>query len=427
MKKIKVGIAGLGTVGKGVYEILHKDSKMLAKRSGAEFEVVAVSARSKKDFVDAKIKFYENAMELAADADVEVVVELIGGISVAKDLVIAAIKNGKKVVTANKALLAQHGLEIAALVEKHGTTIGFEAAVAGANPVIKAVKEGLAANEISEIYAILNGTCNFVLSKMVQEQADFAEVLQEAQKLGYAEADPTLDIKGFDAAHKISLLTAIALSAKPAFDRMEIEGIDEITIADINLARELGYNIKLLGIYKNLGEVHQCSMYPALISKNSKIAQVDGPFNAALLNASNASWNMFIGRGAGGLTTGSAVVADLVDVAMNRTNFLFGAKVDELIDLAVAPLSQRVGEYFLRLKINKNLAKNLSPRGDLAKQIFGEKIDVQKAVFFDLDEEILCGFLTKSCLESDLVAAFEQLDQSLVSSKKFIRVEKIDF
>jgi homoserine dehydrogenase len=262
---------------------------------------------------------------------------------------------------------------------------------------------------------------------MAQEQADFAEVLKEAQKLGYAEADPTLDIKGFDAAHKISLLAAIARNAAPAFAKMEIEGIDEITLSDINLAAELGYKIKLLGIYKNLGKTHQCSMYPALVAKDSKIAQVDGPFNAAVLNASNASWNMFIGRGAGGLTTGSAVVADLVDVAMNRQNFLFGAKVDDLIDLALEPLIHRVGGYFLRLKVNKNLAQKSSQGGDLATQIFGEKIDVQKAAFFDLGEEILCGFLTKSCLESDLVEAFKNVDPSLVLSKKFIRVETIDF
>ena len=245
MKKLKIGLAGLGIVGKGVYDILQKDAALISKRTKNQLELVAVSARSKKDFIDSKIKFYENTIDLANDPEIDVIIEVIGGDGIAKDLFETAIKNGKKIVTANKALIAEHGVELAKLVEKHNGYVGFEASTAGATPVIKMFKEGLSANKIEEFYAILNGTCNFILTKMKDENLDFASALKEAQDLGYAESDPTFDIKGIDTAHKLTILASIAAGSKPLFKGLHIEGFDEISIDDINLANDFGY--KLMG------------------------------------------------------------------------------------------------------------------------------------------------------------------------------------
>jgi homoserine dehydrogenase len=423
MKKLKIGIAGLGTVGKGVYEILRKDAEILAQKSQTIFEVVAVSSRSKKDFVDSKIKFYPNAMDLASDPEIDVVVEVIGGGDLAKNLMIAALKNGKEFVTANKALLAEHGFELAELAEASKTHVGFEAAVAGATPIIKAFKEGLAANEITEFYAILNGTCNFILSKMKDENLDFAPVLKEAQDLGFAELDPTFDIKGIDTAHKLALLAAIASGTKPAFNQLTIEGIDEISIHDIKLADELGYKIKLLAIYKNLGESCQQTVYPALVKNSEKIAQVDSSFNAILTNASNAGLSLTIGRGAGGFPTGSAVVSDLLDIATGRSTYMFGKKAADLAEAKILPIANRVGKYFLRLTVDKKLAQETN----FSEAVFGSKIKVESAAFFDAEEEIICGFLTDVQKERNVVEALKALDSNLVKAAKFLRVEETNF
>ncbi|MDX2082769.1 MAG: homoserine dehydrogenase [Rickettsiales bacterium] len=423
MQKLKIGLAGLGTVGQGVYEILHKDAKILQSRSQTNFEIVAVASRSKKDFVDPKIRFYDNVLDLANDKEIDVIIEVIGGVEIAKDLIELAIKNGKKVVTANKALLAKHGFEIAQLVEKYNSHIGFEASTAGANPVIKTFKESFVASEISEFYAILNGTCNFILSKMHQQNSSYIETLKEAQKLGYAEADPTLDVKGIDAAHKLTILSTIAASTKPAFNKIYIEGIDQITINDIKLAQQLDYKIKLLAIYKNLGKSSQQTVYPALIKKSEKIAQVDGPFNAVLVNTSNASWNISVGRGAGGLTTGSAIIADLIDIARHHSSFLFGVESAKLHEAKLIDISQREGEYFVTVVIKKSaLVKN-----NIAATLFGETIKVKQAAFIDADEEVICGFLTETYPEFEIIAALKNLDLSLAKSAKFLRVEETNF
>lgn len=423
MKKLKIGIAGLGTVGKGVYDIIQKDAAILTEKSHKIFAITAVSSRSKKDFLDPKIKFYPNAMDLAQDPEVDVVVEVIGGGELAKNLMEASLKNGKQFVTANKALLAEHGFELAKLAEKHNSHIGFEAAVAGATPIIKAFKEGLAANEITEFYAILNGTCNFILTKMKNENLDFAAVLKEAQDLGFAELDPTFDINGIDTAHKLALLAAIASGTKPVFEQLHIEGINEISIHDIKLADDLGYKIKLLAIYKKLGETCQQTVYPALIKNCEKIAQVDSSYNAILSNASNAGLNMVIGSGAGSLPTGSAIVADLLDIACGRSSFIFGKKSEELGEAKVEPISNRSGKYFLRLTIDKKLAQEMN----LAEVVFGDKIKIENAAFFDAGEEIICGFLTEVMRERDLVEIMRKLDLQLVKAAKFLRVEETGF
>lgn len=422
MKKIKIGLAGLGVVGKGVFDILNKDAKLLSLKSKNQFELVACGSRSKKDFIG-DLKFYPNIVDLARDPEIDVIIEAVGGSGIVKEMFEIAIKNGKKIITANKALIAEHGFELAQLVEKYQTQIAFEASVAGATPIIKSFKESFAGNEVKEFYAILNGTCNFILTKMQQENLDFSVALKEAQELGYAEADPTFDIKGIDTAHKLTILAAIASQTKPAFNQLYIEGIDEVSIDDIKLAFELGYKIKLLAIYKNLGNTCQQTVYPSLIKISEKIAQVDGPFNAILTDNSNASYSLMIGRGAGSLPTASAMIGDLVDFANDRHSEMFAVKSENLKDAKVAKIDERVGEYFLRLKIDKNLAQ----KSNLAEVIFGSKIKIMKSVFIDCDQEILCGFLTDSQKEKEIIEALKNLDSNLVKSAKFLRVEQTNF
>lgn len=428
MKKIKVGIAGLGTVGRGVYEILQNQKDLLTLRTNCEFEVVAVASRSKKDFVDAKIKFYNNILDLAEDGNVDVVVELMGGYDVAKDLIHNSLRNNKKVVTANKALLAEHGKEILTWVEKYRGSIGFEASVAGANPIVKAFKEGFVANEISEIYGILNGTCNFILTKMKNEKQDYKIALQEAQELGYAEADPRFDVEGNDTAHKIVLLSAIARSSLPNYLQTYIEGINKISIDDINLADELGYKIKLLAVYKNLGDEVQQSVYPALIKNSEKIAQIDGSYNAVLSKGSNFEYNLMVGRGAGGKPTGSAVVADIVDIALNRTNsFLFNAENYNLQASNIINIQKRFGQYFIVFNFDKN---NLS-KGNVVEQIFANRINPKQVIFKQQNESnkdiFLGAILTENHVEKDIIDAIALVDKSLIDNIKFIRVEQTNF
>lgn len=424
MKTLRVAIAGLGNVGKGTYEILHKDQNILSSRTGTKLEVVAVSARTKKDFVASNIKFYDNALDLADDDNIDIIIEAIGGYDLAKELIEKSLKNNKQVITANKALIAEHGYELAKLAEEQNNTIKFEAAVAGSLPIVKNFKEGLIANEIEEFYAILNGTCNFILSKMANEGLDFAPVLKEAQELGFAEADPTFDIKGIDAAHKLAILSAISNSSKPAFDQMHIEGIDEITISDINLARKLGYEIKLLGIYKKINaNTTQQSVYPSLVKKEDKLAKIELSFNTILVKTSNAGLNMSIGLGAGSLPTASAIVADLCDIALNRNSEIFNNKTKDLSQVNVEKITNRIGKYFLNLElIKENLEKE-----DLAKKLFANILEIEKCHYEADGNLIKASFITQEIQESKLNEILEKLDSNLVKSKKFIRVEETNF
>lgn len=429
MKKVNIAIAGLGTVGTGVYKIIQDNKDLLTLRSNIIFELVAVSSRSKKDYLDPKIRFYENPLHLAQDANIDIVVELIGGCDIAKDLIHSALKNNKKVVTANKALLALHGPEIQSWVDKYQGYIAYESAVAGANPVIKAVRESFVSNEISEIFGILNGTCNFILTKMKNEKQDYKIALNEAQKLGYAEVDPTFDINGNDSAHKIVLLSALASSSLPDYENSFVEGIDQITIDDINLAEEFGYKIKLLGIFKKLGDSVQQSVYPALINASEKIAQVDGSYNAVLSKGSNFEYNLMIGRGAGGLPTGSAVVADIVDIACNRNkNFLFNADSVNLTKNKIIKIKDRVGQYFITFSFDKNeVSKN-----NILDEVFANRLKIDK-VIYQIDENfpeqniVRVGLITESHQEKDLLDALEMINKNHINNLKFIRIEQTNF
>lgn len=452
MKKVKIGIAGLGVVGRGTYEILQNEAKVLQQKTGCNLEVVAVSARTTKDFIPKNVKFYADPMQLAVDPEVDILVELIGGVQLAKNLVIEGLKNHKKIVTANKALLAQDGAEIAELCEKYQGIIGFEASTAGANPVIKAFKESFIGSKLSEFYGILNGTCNFVLTKMANENQSYEMAIKQAQEMGFAEADPSLDVLGFDAAHKLTILAAIASSSAPCFAKTYIEGINQISIDDINLAGDLGYKIKLLGIYKNFGDEVLQAVYPALVSSSEKIAQIDGSYNGLLTLGSNFEWNMMIGRGAGGKTTGSAVVADIADIACGRNNSpLFSVLSKNFTKIAFKSIAERFGRYFIRLDFDKQNVAN----EDLSNRLFANKIKFSQASFITKSSEnspkekllakklnknlvaaggsksdsqkILCGILTENHLESEIVEILANLDKSLVDSVKFIRVEETKF
>lgn len=420
MKKLKIGIAGLGIVGKSVYQILEKDKALIDARTNCQLELTAVSARTKKVFVDeSKVRFVADTVSLANDPEIDVIVEVIGGDGIAAELIETALKNGKKIVTANKALLATQGFKLAQLAEKNNSQIKFEASVAGAIPIIKTFKEGLAANEIKEFYAILNGTCNFILTKMKNENLDFSAALKQAQDLGYAESDPTFDIEGIDTAHKLALLASIASATKPNFNAIHVEGITKVSIDDIRLADEFGYKIKLLGVYNANDKI--AAVYPALVATSEKIANVDDSYNAIVTCASNAEYNMSIGRGAGGFPTASSIVADLIDIANDRHSFEFGAKSETLRDSQFSKIEERIGAYFIKLILDKNLAK------EKLDAKFLQEIKAEKSCFYENENDVVSGLITAEIKEKDLLTALKNLDKNLVKSFSFLRVEKTGF
>ena len=354
-RPLRIGVAGLGTVGVGTVRLLAEHADLLAQRCGRRLEVAAVSARERNRDrgVDvSEARWYDDAQGLAADADIDVVVELIGGADgVALDLCRAAIKAGKHVVTANKALIAGHGSELAALAESAGVALGYEAAVGGGIPIVKALREGLAANRVDRVYGILNGTCNYILSAMRESGRDFAEVLAEAQRLGYAEADPGFDVDGVDSAHKLAILASLAFGCRLDFDAVHIEGIRHVSPLDIDYALELGYHIKLLGIAGLTERGLEQRVHPCMVSVDVPIAHVDGVFNAVVAEGDFVDRTMFSGRGAGAGPTASAVVADLVDIARNRILPVFGIPAGELADIPAASMENHFGAYYIRLMV----------------------------------------------------------------------------
>ncbi|OJW24814.1 MAG: homoserine dehydrogenase [Rhodospirillales bacterium 69-11] len=355
-RPLSVAVAGLGTVGTGVLTLLRDNASIVAARAGRPIAVTAVSARDRsknRGIPLAGLRWYEDPVALAADPEVDVVVELIGGSDgPARALVEAAIAAGKPVVTANKAMLAVHGAALAAAAETRNVPLAFEAAVAGGIPVIKALREGLAGNRIARIAGILNGTCNYILTQMRERGREFAEVLADAQKLGYAEADPSFDIDGVDAAHKLAILAALAFGRPVAFDAVHVEGIRRISALDIAFATELGYRIKLLGLAQQVesGGI-AARVHPCMVPQAAPIARVDGVFNAVVAEGDFVGRVMLEGRGAGAGPTASAVVADLVDLARNRFTPVWGAAAESLSGAPSVPMSAHVGAYYLRLMV----------------------------------------------------------------------------
>jgi len=352
---LSVALAGLGVVGGGVLKLLRDNAEMVAARAGRPIAVTAVSARDRtkdRGVALSGLRWFDDPVALAADPAVDVVVELIGGADgPARALVEAAIATGKPVVTANKAMLAVHGAALAAAAEAGSVPLAFEAAVAGGIPVIKALREGLAANRISRIAGILNGTCNYILTQMRERGREFAEVLADAQKLGYAEADPSFDIDGVDAAHKLAILAALAFGRPVAFDAVHVEGIRRISALDIAFARELGYRIKLLGIARRNDGGIEARVHPCMVPAAAPIARVDGVYNAVVAEGDFVGRVMLEGRGAGAGPTASAVVADLIDLARNRFTPVWGADAAELSNAPSVPMSSHVGPYYLRLMV----------------------------------------------------------------------------
>ncbi|MEZ0231278.1 MAG: homoserine dehydrogenase [Methylophilaceae bacterium] len=359
MKPLNVGLLGIGTVGGGTFTVLKRNQDEVARRAGRAINIVKVADRDlerARQITGGNIALTDDAFDVVNDPNVDVVVELIGGYTLAKELVLKAIENGKHVVTANKALLAVHGNEIFAAAEKKGVIVAYEAAVAGGIPIIKALREGLSANRIEWIAGIINGTTNFILTEMREKGLDFADVLKEAQRLGYAEADPTFDVEGIDAAHKLTIMAAIGFGMPMQFDKAYTEGISNLQGEDIRYAEELGYGVKLLGISKRTDKGVELRVHPTLIPEKRLIANVNGAMNAVVVKGDAVGPTLYYGAGAGAEPTASAVVADLVDVsraqlidAAQRVPML-AFQSSELTTLAILPISEINSAYYLRLR-----------------------------------------------------------------------------
>ncbi len=360
MKPIKVGLLGIGTVGSGTFNVLKRNQEEITRRAGRSIQITMVAdldVERARSVVGEGVQVVNDARAVIANPEIDIVIELIGGYGIAKALVLEAIAAGKHVVTANKALLAVHGSEIFAAAQAKGVMVAFEAAVAGGIPIIKALREGLTANRIEWVAGIINGTTNFILSEMRDKGLDFDVVLKEAQRLGYAEADPTFDIEGVDAAHKATIMSAIAYGIPVQFDKAYVEGITKLGAADIKYAEQLGYRIKLLGITKRVEAGVELRVHPTLVPAKRLIANVEGAMNAVVVQGDAVGTTLYYGKGAGSEPTASAVIADLVDITrlhtadpLNRVPHL-AFQPSALSDLPVLPMSEVVTSYYLRLRV----------------------------------------------------------------------------
>jgi homoserine dehydrogenase len=364
MKPIKVGLLGIGTVGAGTFTVLKRNQEEIRRRAGRDIEIAMVAdldTERAKAIVGSNVVVVKDAHQVVDNPDIDIVIELIGGYGIARELVMKAIANGKHVVTANKALLATHGTEIFRAAQERGVMVAFEAAVAGGIPIIKALREGLTANRIQWIAGIINGTTNFILSEMRDKGLDFDVVLKEAQRLGYAEADPTFDIEGVDAAHKATIMSAIAFGIPVQFDKAHVEGITNLQASDIRYAEKLGYRIKLLGITKRVANGIELRVHPTLIPTNRLIANVEGAMNAVLVQGDAVGATLYYGKGAGAEPTASAVIADLVDITRlatadpeHRVPYL-AFQPNEMSDTPILPMSEITTSYYLRICVADKL------------------------------------------------------------------------
>jgi homoserine dehydrogenase len=422
MKPIKVGLLGVGNVGGGTFDVLARNQEEIRRRAGRGIEVVAVSARNLERATKrtgGKVKVVADPFDIVNDPEIDIVVELIGGYDQAKALVLQAIANGKHVVTANKALLAVHGNEIFAAAQAKGVMVAFEAAVAGGIPIIKALREGLTANRIDWLAGIINGTTNFILSEMRDKGLDFATVLKQAQELGYAEADPTFDIEGVDAAHKATIMSAIAFGIPVQFDKAHVEGISKLNAIDIRYAEQLGYRIKLLGIAKrakvNGVEGVELRVHPTLIPAKRLIANVEGAMNAVLVQGDAVGATLYYGKGAGAEPTASAVIADLVDITRLATadpehrvpHLAF--QPNEMTDIEILPMSEITTSYYLRM----NVSDQPGVLADLTRILADATISIDAM----LQKEPADGetrtdiiFLTHQTQEKNVIAAIAKME-----------------
>lgn len=352
---LKIAIAGLGTVGAGTVKLLVENADLLTRRCGRPLTVTAVSARerARERGIDvSRMAWFDDPVRMAAEADADVIVEVIGGTDgIAKAVVEAALARKRHVVTANKALLAVHGAPLARAADDAGVALAFEAAVAGGIPIVKALREGLAGNRITRVYGILNGTCNYILTTMRASKREFADVLAEAQKLGYAEADPSFDIDGVDTAHKLAILTSLAFGCEVNYAGVHVEGIRHVSPLDIEYAAELGYRIKLLGNAKLTEHGVEQRVHPCMVPMDQPIAHVEGVLNAVVATGNYVQDSVYEGRGAGAGPTASSVVSDLIDIAVGRCMPAFGIAAKELARHPVSPMERHRGEYYVRLTV----------------------------------------------------------------------------
>ena len=417
MDSIKVGLLGLGVVGGGTWKVLRRNALEIARRAGQTIEVTRIAVRDiakARALVGTAIKVDADPYGLVRDPSIDIVVELMGGDTLARELVLEAIAQGKHVVTANKALLAKHGTEIFAAASAKGVVVAFEAAVAGGIPIIKAIREGLTANRIEWVAGIINGTTNFILSEMRSRGLPFATVLAEAQKLGYAEADPTFDIEGVDAAHKLTLLASLAFGIPVQFERAYIEGISKLSAEDIKLAERLGYRIKLLGITKRRPEGIELRVHPALVPAKSMLANVEGAMNAVLVRGDAVGQTLYYGKGAGEEPTASAVVADLVDVTRlltadpeHRVPHL-AFQPDSMSDTPILAIDDVITSYYLRLTV----ADQPGVLADIARVFSNSGISIGSMIQqpSDLDASADLVFLTHEAVERNVNVAIAQIE-----------------
>jgi len=426
---LKIAVAGLGTVGSGVLRILQENGALLAQRCGRALKLSAVSALAPP--TDSEVStgdavWYDDAIAMAREADVDVVVELIGGSGgVAKAVCEAAIGAGRHVVTANKAMIAMHGLEIARAAEGAGVGFGYEAAVAGGIPIIKSLREGLPANRLTSVYGILNGTCNYILSAMRESGREFDDVLAEAQALGYAEADPSFDVDGIDAAHKLAILTSVAFGCELDFDSVYIEGIRHVSAQDIAFATELGYRIKLLGITRRTADGVEQRVHPCMVDEETPIAHVDGVFNAVVAEGDFVDSVVHEGRGAGAGPTASAVVADIADLARGLRVPVFGLPANALERLPTTPMDRHRGAYYIRLMV----VDRPGVFADVAAALRDEQVSMESILqrMRDPDGAVPVVMTTHDVEEAALnraLARFAALD-TVVEPPRMIRIESL--
>lgn len=434
MKPINVGLLGIGTVGGGTFTVLSRNQEEITRRAGRPIQISTVADRDTeraRAVVGDKAKIVSDAFAVVRDPEIDIVIELIGGYGIAKELVLAAIENGKHVVTANKALLALHGNEIFAAAQKKGVIVAFEAAVAGGIPIIKALREGLTANRIEWLAGIINGTTNYILTEMRDKGLSFEAALGEAQALGYAEADPTFDVEGVDAAHKLTIMSAIAFGIPMQFDKAHVEGISSLTRDDIAYAEELGYRIKLLGITRRTPRGVELRVHPTLIPERRLIANVDGVMNAVLVKGDAVGHSLYYGRGAGAEPTASAVVADLVDVTRSHTadpehrvpHLAFQA--DQLVDLPILPIGDVETAFYLRMQVVDRPGVLADVTRILADHSISIGAMIQKEPAEGADKTSII-LLTHNVLERNMVAAIERIEQLATVEGSVTRIRMED-
>ena len=436
MKSIQVGLLGIGTVGSGVFNVLQRNQSEIVRRAGRGIEIAMVAdldiARAQAA-VGPQVKVVSDARQIIANPDIDVVIELIGGYGIAKKLMLEAIDAGKHVVTANKALLAVHGTEIFAAASRKGVMVMFEAAVAGGIPIIKSLREGLSANHIQWIAGIINGTTNFILSEMRDKSLDFDVVLKQAQALGYAEADPTFDIEGVDAAHKAALMSAMAFGVPVQFDKAHIEGITQLGATDIKYAEQLGYRIKLLGITKKTSKGIELRVHPTLVPAKRLIANVEGAMNAVMVHGDAVGTTLYYGKGAGSEPTASAVIADLIDIARlhnadaaQRVPHL-AFQPDAMSDTPVLPMGEVVTSYYLRL----NVADEAGVLANVTSILAKANISIDAVLQREADEVGGEGatqtdliILTHDCVEAKMNEALAQMQALSTVLAPIVRIRK---